>query len=460
MEKKTVVELRAILKENGLPVTGIKSELIARIKENNLDSSSDPKPKTVTRKRAEKASPPTESAEPVPAKRAKTGRGEWKREGNLLILTPPELADKGNKAIVSFDMDDTLITTKSGRVFAKDKDDWVWLYNKIPEKLRDIHAREGKKLVIFTNQGGINGSKGYDKAKEASILGRIEAMLNALPGVPVQVFVATTDDSYKKPSTGMWDAMVARHNGNVAPDLSACVFVGDAAGRPASPSRHRGKKDFSCSDRKFARNVGISFATPEEFFLGEKPAEFDWDSADPADYPEDSDAEKAAAEAAIGRKGQEVIVFVGFPASGKSTFCKRHLIPRGYVWINRDTLKTQDNCMKLARSTLSDGKSVVVDNTNPSKDARKAYIDIAKKAGVPVRCFRFDTDEKLAVHLNYFRERITNGTSPHVPTIGYSTYKKKFEEPVLAEGFDDIVHVKFIANFDSDDAKKSFSMLH
>lgn len=455
MEKKTVVELRAILKENGLPTTGVKSELIARIKENNLDPTADTKAKKASRKADDE-----KATEPIPAKKAKIAHGEWQRDGTLLILTPPELEGKGNAAIVSFDMDDTLITTKSGKVFANGKDDWKWLYDKIPSKLREIHTVEKKKLVIFTNQGGINGKKGYDKSKEASILSKIEKILESLPGIPVQVFVATTDDSFKKPSTGMWDVMVKNHNGNVVPDLSQCIFVGDAAGRPASPARHRGKKDFSCSDRKFARNIGISFATPEEFFMGEKVAEFDWDSADPAEYPEDSAAEEAAAEAAIGKQKQEIVVLVGFPASGKSTFCERHLVPRGYVRVNRDTLKTQEKCMKAAQAALSSGKSVVIDNTSPSIESRKMYVDLGKKVGVPVRCFRFDADEKLAVHLNYLRERITNGASPHVPTIGYCTYKKKLEEPTTAEGFVDIVHIKFIAKFDSDDAKKSFNLLH
>jgi len=41
------------------------------------------------------------------------------------------------------------------------------------------------------------------------------------------------------------------------PELDKCVYVGDAAGRakawaPGKP------KDFSCSDRMFAANIGIS----------------------------------------------------------------------------------------------------------------------------------------------------------------------------------------------------------
>lgn len=42
------------------------------------------------------------------------------------------------------------------------------------------------------------------------------------------------------------------------------------------------KKDFSCSDRKFAVNVGLKFYTPEEFFDGAKPYKnFDWYGIDP-----------------------------------------------------------------------------------------------------------------------------------------------------------------------------------
>jgi len=53
--------------------------------------------------------------------------------------------------IAGFDMDWTLIKTKSGRTFAKDKDDWEFLYgDKTKEKMSGLH-KEGFKVVIFTN---------------------------------------------------------------------------------------------------------------------------------------------------------------------------------------------------------------------------------------------------------------------------------------------------------------------
>eukprot|EP00122_Pirum_gemmata_P015586 Pgem_evm1s14573 len=53
----------------------------------------------------------------------------------------------------------------------------------------------------------------------------------------------------------LWD-LVASLNDGVDIDKEKSFFVGDAAGRGAG-WQPKAKKDFSCSDRKFALNAGI-----------------------------------------------------------------------------------------------------------------------------------------------------------------------------------------------------------
>lgn len=476
LEKMTCADLRKRLKEQGLPTIGLKEALVQRLLSSSAATAT-PAPATGEEEEAsakrprkeEEAAAAAEEAEAPAAKRAlrsadpaiqaaKAAKRTWVHEGSLLVLdTAASAGANSGREVLCFDMDDTLIATKSGKTFAVGRSDWRWLYPSIPDKLRAAHAA-GKKLVIFTNQAGIDGKGGYDVSKERMICGKIEDIIDEL-GVPVQAFIATTDDEFRKPATAMWDFMVRSFNGGVAPDLSKCTFVGDAAGRPACPAHGRPKKDFSCSDRKFAFNIGIAFATPEEFFKGEAPDPFEWDSADIASIPREGPICNGGVES-LTSATQEMVILCGFPASGKSTFSKTYLVPKGYFWVNRDTLKTPARCLKAAEEALAAGKSVVVDNTNPSKGARAEYIAIARSHRVPVRCFWMQVDEKLAQHLNHFRERITKGASPHVPRIGYAMFKKNWQEPEISEGFTEIKKIFFVANnFPDEEAKKSFFQL-
>lgn len=53
-----------------------------------------------------------------------------------------------------------------------------------------------------------------------------------------------------------------------------------------------------------------------------------------------------------------MIVMVGCPGSGKSSFVKSDIIPKDYTHVNRDTLKTAAKCMSVAEDALQSGKSV------------------------------------------------------------------------------------------------------
>lgn len=67
----------------------------------------------------------------------------------------------------------------------------------------------------------------------------------------------------------------------------------------------------------------------------------------------------------------EMIVFVGYPASGKSTLARQLCDLKAYVQVNQDTLGSAERCWKKAREELNNSKSVIIDNTNFFKEQRQ-----------------------------------------------------------------------------------------
>lgn len=63
-------------------------------------------------------------------------------------------------------------------------------------------------------------------------------------GVPIDVFLATSYDKFRKPEIGMWEFLISQYKETSnAIEKEMSFFVGDAAGRP---------RDFSDSDKSDA----------------------------------------------------------------------------------------------------------------------------------------------------------------------------------------------------------------
>jgi len=56
--------------------------------------------------------------------------------------------------VIAFDMDSTIIKTKSGKSFPTNDDDWTLLHSSIKDTIQSLH-RQQKYLTIISNQGSI-----------------------------------------------------------------------------------------------------------------------------------------------------------------------------------------------------------------------------------------------------------------------------------------------------------------
>ncbi|KAJ1345472.1 hypothetical protein KIN20_000015 [Parelaphostrongylus tenuis] len=374
------------------------------------------------------------------------GNWEAKHSDSILVFTHNDCTPRSK--VAAFDMDGTLITTKSGKVFPVDNSDWRLLYNQVPTRLKKLHNEEDFKIVIFTNQKGIQ----LGKVDKAGFKRKIEAVITKL-GVPAQAFVAISEGHYRKPCTGMWKEL-EEANGDTPIDVSKSIYIGDAAGR--HKTKIRPKKDHSCADRFFAANVGLTFQTPEEFFLEKKtPEPWGPPSFDPSSFIDSTKHLLEPEDAPLPSSAQELIVIVGFPGSGKSTFAKKLEKDHGYEIVNRDTLGSWQKCCDHAKAHLRRGKSVVVDNTNPNKEARSRYIALARELKIPCRCFELTCDIHQAGHNVKFR-KLTQKVSNEVTTMVLRMHASKYEKPELAEGFDSIVHVNFVPSFENEEHEKLY----
>lgn len=348
---------------------------------------------------------------------------------------------KGSSKIAAFDLDSTIIETKSGNVFAKDIHDWKIMPN-VKEKLLKLYE-DNYKIVIFTNQSGIKSGK----ITKESFFQKIQDIVEEI-GIPIQIFVSTSNHSYfRKPAPGMW-YLLEQNNSEIKINKNDSFYVGDAAGRPKRKDK---KKDFSDSDLKFALNIGLTFYTEDHYFKGyiEKLNT----PIHPLQLLKDTSSTVNAAKLLL-KKEQEIILFVGPPASGKSSYTSFF----DYVIVSNDIQGTSKKVIHTLYEALNNSKSVIIDNTNSiikgtfnektgkGTIGRDFYVNIAKTRKIPIRVLYFNIEKELSIHLNEYRRIIS---LKDVPNIAIHKFYKNIKEqgpPTLDEGFNEIIEVPFKLN--------------
>ena len=136
----------------------------------------------------------------------------------------------------------------------------------------------------------------------------------------------------------------------------------------------------------------------------------------------------------------EVAVLMGLPGAGKSTFYAQRLAAT-HVHVSMDALPRRSDKRRRQRellaATLAAGRSLAVDNVNPTIAERTELVALARAAGARVVGYWLDAPPGACLGRNAGREG-----AARVPPVAIFTFAKRFQAPTPAEGFDELWRVR------------------
>lgn len=129
----------------------------------------------------------------------------------------------------------------------------------------------------------------------------------------------------------------------------------------------------------------------------------------------------------------ELAILMGLPGSGKSTFFSRRLAAT-HEHVSLDALGrgggTRVRQRERIAAALAAGRSVAVDNVNPTRAERAELFPLAAAAGARVVGYWLDVPPRVCLARNAGRVG-----RARVPPVAIFALRKRFEAPDPSEGF-------------------------
>ncbi|MBA3825805.1 MAG: AAA family ATPase [Ktedonobacterales bacterium] len=134
----------------------------------------------------------------------------------------------------------------------------------------------------------------------------------------------------------------------------------------------------------------------------------------------------------------EIIIFVGLPAAGKSTFYRQHFAAT-HTLVSKDLLPPRHKQLRqmeeITRALVA-GRSVVIDNTNSTVADRAVLIELGRAHGATISGYSL----RSTVAASLARNRQRTGRA-RVPDIAIYAIAKHLVPPTYGEGFDHLFEV-------------------